>query len=88
MDEASIAVLKRNLIDVEALIARIRESGKIPRARLRDARWLSVKGFLDLLVSQRWSRARRPSTCRTADQRAADRIDGYDRDDLGESPDF
>jgi len=24
----------------------------------------------------------------TGDQRTADRIDGYDRDDLGESPDF
>jgi hypothetical protein len=36
----------------------------------------------------RVTRTRRPSTRRTADQRAADRIDGYDRDDLGESPDY
>jgi hypothetical protein len=25
---------------------------------------------------------------RTGEQRAADRVDGYDRDDLGESPDY
>lgn len=33
-------------------------------------------------------RGARESRVYTAEQRAADRIDGYDRDDLGESGDF
>jgi hypothetical protein len=32
--------------------------------------------------------ARQRGPSRRAEQRAADRIDGYDRDDLGESPDY
>lgn len=32
--------------------------------------------------------ARREHAQREADRRTADRIDGYDRDDLGESPDY
>lgn len=36
----------------------------------------------------RYSRRRKRSWRQRADDRIADRIDGYDRDDLGESPDF
>lgn len=33
-------------------------------------------------------RKARPSARQLADKRAADRIDGFDRDDIGESPDY
>jgi hypothetical protein len=34
------------------------------------------------------TRRRRKGTTYSAEQRIADRIDGYDRDDLGYSPDY
>jgi len=38
--------------------------------------------------AERLGRRRKTKSRYTADQRAADRIDGYDRDDLGLSPDY
>jgi hypothetical protein len=40
------------------------------------------------IAGGRWRSSPHKPTCQPDWHREADRIDGYDRDDLGESPDF
>lgn len=51
----------------------LKERGLLDHPKVKEAQQLAVE---------------RPTPGNVFDQRTADRIDGYDRDDLGESPDY
>ena len=79
----SVHPTEQNLLVIE-----VKDTNRpeIDRANLNNANWLLI-GYLNA-CEQMVRLVKDPGNGRVEDSRVANHIDGYDRDDTGESPDY